>query len=156
MQGDQVLVEVEPPKADGRRIRAASFAFWSAATPPSSAYFTTPTRSRHRQNVVVPFDERMTQPILIPPGQKFLQTSLVTIRPVPPSIRIRRRGSGMGRNSRIACSAAKQTLVLNLKVSRGLVVDVEITSWPTPTRPPIGRVIEVLGDRRTTSASTWK
>jgi ribonuclease R len=27
----------------------------------------------------------------------------------------------------------------------GLVVDVEITSWPTPTRPPIGKVIEVLG-----------
>jgi ribonuclease R len=26
-----------------------------------------------------------------------------------------------------------------------MVVDVEITSWPTPTRPPIGRVIEVLG-----------
>ena len=26
------------------------------------------------------------------------------------------------------------------------MVDVEITSWPTPTRPPIGRVIEVLGD----------
>jgi ribonuclease R len=25
------------------------------------------------------------------------------------------------------------------------VVDVEITSWPTPTRPPIGRVIEILG-----------
>jgi ribonuclease R len=27
----------------------------------------------------------------------------------------------------------------------GLVVDVEITSWPTPTRPAVGRVIEVLG-----------
>jgi ribonuclease R len=27
----------------------------------------------------------------------------------------------------------------------GLVVDVEITSWPTPTRPPVGKVIEVLG-----------
>ena len=26
------------------------------------------------------------------------------------------------------------------------MVDVEITSWPTPTRPPVGRVIEVLGD----------
>ena len=25
-------------------------------------------------------------------------------------------------------------------------MDVEITSWPTPTRPPVGRVIEVLGD----------
>ena len=38
----------------------------------------------------------------------------------------------------------------------GLVVDVEITSWPTPTRPPVGRVIEVLGDRRTTSAWMWR
>jgi ribonuclease R len=27
----------------------------------------------------------------------------------------------------------------------GLTVDVEITAWPTPTRPPIGRVMEVLG-----------
>ncbi len=27
-----------------------------------------------------------------------------------------------------------------------LVVDVEITSWPTPTKSPYGRVIEVLGD----------
>ena len=27
----------------------------------------------------------------------------------------------------------------------GLVVDVEITSWPTPTKPPYGKVIEVLG-----------
>jgi ribonuclease R len=27
----------------------------------------------------------------------------------------------------------------------GLVVDVEITNWPTPTRAPAGRVIEVLG-----------
>ncbi len=27
----------------------------------------------------------------------------------------------------------------------GLIVDVEITSWPTPTKPPMGRVVEVLG-----------
>jgi ribonuclease R len=26
-----------------------------------------------------------------------------------------------------------------------MVVDVEITSWPTPTHPPVGRVIEILG-----------
>ena len=26
-----------------------------------------------------------------------------------------------------------------------LIVDVEITAWPTPTKPPIGRVVEVLG-----------
>ena len=47
----------------------------------------------------------------------------------------------------------RQNSVQNLKAGGperpehldGLVVDVEITSWPTPTRPPIGRVIEVLG-----------
>ncbi len=37
-----------------------------------------------------------------------------------------------------AAAAAHESL-------EGLVVDVEITSWPTPTRPPVGRVIEVLG-----------
>jgi ribonuclease R len=28
----------------------------------------------------------------------------------------------------------------------GLVVDVEVVSWPTPTKPAYGRVVEVLGD----------
>ena len=42
-----------------------------------------------------------------------------------------------------AAAAAESTTDLE-----GLVVDVEITSWPTPTRPPVGRVIEVLGRSR--------
>src|SRR6202041_3245200 len=75
---------------------------------------------------VVPFDERMTQPILIPFGQELA---------APAEAATPHRVLG----AEAAPSAPHDGL-------EGLVVDVEITSWPTPTRPPIGRVIEVLGD----------
>ena len=77
------------------------------------------------RNIVVPFDERMTQPILIPAGQE-LPAANETATP--------HRVLG----PEAPAAAAHDSL-------EGLVVDVEITSWPTPTRPPIGRVIEVLG-----------
>jgi ribonuclease R len=74
----------------------------------------------------VPFDERMTQPILIPDGQELPEAG----EPATPH-----RVLG----DKAASAAAHESL-------EGLVVDVEITNWPTPTRPPVGRVIEVLGD----------
>ena len=74
---------------------------------------------------VVPFDERMTQPILIPPGQEVPAASEAA---TPHRV--------------LGTEAAAAAVHDNLE---GLVVDVEITSWPTPTRPPVGRVIEVLG-----------
>jgi ribonuclease R len=74
---------------------------------------------------VVPFDERMTQPILIPPGQE-----------VPPAV------EGLTAHRVLGSGAA----VHALDDLEGLVVDVEITSWPTPTKSPSGRVIEVLGN----------
>ena len=46
---------------------------------------------------------------------------------------------------RTACWAKRPRQPPCTKDLEGLVVDVEITSWPTPTRPPVGRVIEVLG-----------
>ena len=71
MQGDQVLVEVDPPKADGRlqgRILRDS-----GAPQPHRRRHVSLRRSRSRlpANVVIPFDERMTQPILIPPGAEI-------------------------------------------------------------------------------------
>ncbi len=69
MQGDQVLVELEPPKADGRRIGRIA----RILEPPQ------PHRRRHLSlrkirapagPPVVPFDERMTQPILIRAGDE--------------------------------------------------------------------------------------
>jgi ribonuclease R len=68
----------------------------------------------------------MTQSILIPEGSEL-----------PPAKERATPHRVLG--SQAATTAAHESL-------EGLVVDVEITSWPTPTRPPVGRVIEVLGD----------
>jgi ribonuclease R len=125
MQGDQVLVEVEPPKADGRRM-GRIVRVLERRNPTVVGVFHYARSDRQLGHSVVPFDERMTQPILIPPGQEL---------PAPVEAVTPHRVLG----SEAAAAATHDNL-------EGLVVDVEITSWPTPTRPPIGRVIEVLGD----------
>jgi ribonuclease R len=125
MQGDQVLVEVEPPKADGRRMGRIVRVI-ERRNPTVVGVFHYARSDRQQGHSVVPFDERMTQPILIPPGLEVPEKA------------------GGGTAHRVLGAEAKtETIHDNLE---GLVVDVEITSWPTPTRPPIGRVIEVLGD----------
>jgi ribonuclease R len=139
MQGDQVLVEVEPPKAAGRRqgriVRVLErrnptvvgvFHYGVPSDRSSSLGWHYARSDRAQGHNVVPFDERMTQPILIPAGQELPATN-ETATP--------HRVLG----SEATASAAHDSL-------EGLVVDVEITNWPTPTRPPVGRVIEVLGD----------
>ena len=69
MQGDQVLVELEPPRADGRRLgRIARILERRNPTVVGTFHYARPGRSQ--TNVVVPFDERMTQPIVIPPGNE--------------------------------------------------------------------------------------
>ena len=125
MQSDQVLVEVEPPKADGRtQGRIVRVLERSNATVVGIFHYARSDRDQgHR---VIPFDERMNQHILIPPGKEL---------PHEAESSAAHRVLGM--------EAAKSEVYDDLE---GLVVDVEITSWPTPTRPPIGRVIEVLGD----------
>ncbi len=65
MQGDQVLVELEPPRADGRRSgRIARVVERRNATVVGTFHYARAGRYPH--NVVIPFDERMTQPIVIP------------------------------------------------------------------------------------------
>jgi ribonuclease R len=122
MQGDQVLVEVEPPKADGRRM-GRIVRVLERRNPTVVGIFHYARSDRAAGHTVVPFDERMTQFILIPEGQELPSASEATPHRV------------LGDETR---AAAHESL-------DGLVVDVEITSWPTPTRPPVGRVIEVLG-----------
>jgi ribonuclease R len=69
----------------------------------------------------------MTQHIMIPDGQ--LLPSASDQDPTPHRV--------------LGAKVAAHSNHDNLE---GLVVDVEITSWPTPFKPPVGRVIEVLGD----------
>ncbi len=127
MQGDQVLVDVGPPKADGR-LQGRILRILERRNPTVVGTFRYADPGRgYRQNVVIPFDERMTQPIVIPPGAEIPQASAAS---TPHRV--------LGRE---ALSAPKPESAER----DGLVVDVEITSWPTPTRPPTGRVIEILG-----------
>src|ERR1035441_7763668 len=81
MQGDQVLVEVEPPKADGRRQgRIARVIERRNPTVVGVFHYARSERESwgdrsssygFRGNRVVPFDERMTQQILIPDGEEL-------------------------------------------------------------------------------------
>ena len=123
MQGDQVLVELDPPKSDGR-MQGRVVRVLERRNPTVVGTFRYGRPDRDRNNVVIPFDDRMTQPILIPPGAEIPPTASTTPHRV------------LGRE---ATSSQKPESL------QGLVVDVEITSWPTPTRPPIGRIVEVLG-----------
>jgi ribonuclease R len=123
MQGDQVLVELAPPRADGRRLgRIARVLERRNATIVGTFHY---AKGRTQGNYVVPFDERMSQSILIPHGDEIPPQSDSTPHRV------------IGEEARKAAHEHD-----NLE---DLIVDVEITAWPTPTKPPIGRVLEVLG-----------
>jgi ribonuclease R len=123
MQGDQVLVELAPPRADGRRLgRIARVLERRNATIVGTFHY---AKGRTQGNYVVPFDERMSQSILIPHGDEIPPQSDATPHRV------------IGDEARKAAHEHD-----NLE---DLIVDVEITAWPTPTKPPIGRVLEVLG-----------
>jgi ribonuclease R len=124
MQGDQVLVELAPPRADGRRLGRIARVL-ERRNPTVVGIFHYARSGREMGHRVIPFDERMTQHILIPDGQEL-----------PPADKSATPHRVIGAE---AATHAHDSL-------EGLVVDVEITSWPTPTRPPVGRVIEVLGD----------
>jgi ribonuclease R len=179
MQGDQVLVEVEPPKADGRRM-GRIVRVLERRNPTVVGVFHYARSERAQGHSVVPFDERMTQPILIPFGQELppagegptahrvlgaeTAAAIAARRGSKQEEKNEERPSGAKAHDDIGASSARLKSCPDTEPSRtlpgssspsagpefadleGLVVDVEITSWPTPTRPAIGRVIEVLGD----------
>ncbi|MGB6743375.1 MAG: ribonuclease R, partial [Terracidiphilus sp.] len=131
MQGDQVLVELDPPKADGRR-QGRIARILERRNPTVVGIFHYARSDRAMGHHVVPFDERMTQHNLIPPGAE-----------IPPAHEASTPHRVLGAEARVTPKLESPEGTEGLE---GMVVDVEITSWPTPTRPPIGRVIEVLGD----------
>lgn len=127
MQGDQVLIELDPPRGDGRQAGRVTRVI-ERRNPTVAGIFHLARSDRAQGHSVVPFDDRMTQTILIPFGWELPAGGETTS---PHRV--------LGRE---ALAARKPGSAEHLE---GLAVDVEITSWPTPTRPAIGRVIEVLG-----------
>jgi ribonuclease R len=75
-------------------------------------------------NHVTPYDARLTQPIVVPPGDEL-----------PPGWREKAAAHGSGHGRRRAA----------LPELDGAVVDVELTRFPQGGVPPAGRVVEILG-----------
>jgi ribonuclease R len=146
MQGDQVLVDVDPPKSDGRRSgRIVRILERRNPTVVGTFHYADPARG-YRQNVVIAFDERMTQPIVIPPGAEIpAPCPILSESAAADQERVGKHNTPhrvLGSEARSFPKPESPDRPLSID---GLVVDVEITSWPTPTRPPIGSVIEILG-----------
>ena len=141
MHGDQVLVEVTNVRPDGR-------AEGRIIRPLQRAHATVVGIFHYgsRQNYVVPIDAKISQQIVIPQGMEMPEES--------PQV----AGRALHEDSSRATYDGRRTTkskhrVLGEEAARrggwtdleNLVVDVEITDWPTASQNPRGRVIEILG-----------
>ena len=134
MHGDQVLVELGRRKDDGRS-EGRILRVLTRANPTVVGTFH--TGSRH--NSVTPIDEKVTKEIIIPRGMEW----------PPAQVRQQTKGPQAGHGAQMEQSRDR---VLGKEAQRrqwdsleGLVVDAEITSWPSPADQPRGRVVEILG-----------
>ncbi|HZW94157.1 MAG TPA: VacB/RNase II family 3'-5' exoribonuclease [Candidatus Eremiobacteraceae bacterium] len=141
MHGDRVLVDVSAVRSDGR-------AEGRIVRPVMRAHPTVVGIFHHgsRFNSVKPIDSKITMDIVIPAGAEYPETSVSPVPSVVKTLEPQRAQSTQRR-------AASVDRVLGDEAARrvewgdleGVVVDVEITDWPTPTTNPRGRVIEILG-----------
>ena len=134
MHGDRVLVEITAIRPDGR-------AEGRIVRPLRRAHSTVVGLFHYgnRHNYVTPIDQKISQEIVIPPGLELPE-----------------KGSDDGTSSgkedkrkktkksvhRVFGEEARRTRPDDLE---NVVVDVEITDWPTATQNPRGRVVEILG-----------
>ena len=90
-----------------------------------------------RHNYVKPIDSKITQEIVIPHGWRILRQ-----RKAEADTDETERRDKKSVDRVLGDEAARHSELDDLE---GIVVDVEITDWPTPTQNPRGRVFEILG-----------
>jgi ribonuclease R len=141
MHGDQVLVEVtnvrDGGRAEGRVIRSLN-----RAHPTVVGLF----HYGSRHNYVTPMDQKISQEIVIPHGLEYPEQN-------DPSVTSVAKAGQPQRTPRTQRGKAFVHRVLGDEAARrkdwsdleNVVVDVEITDWPTATQNPRGRVVEILG-----------
>jgi ribonuclease R len=137
MHGDRVLVEVSAVRTDGR-AEGRILRSLSRAHPTVVGVF----HYGPRHNYVKPIDEKVTQEIVIPRGMENPQPSVppvVKTAPTQPTNSKKKKSQDRVIGHEAAIHADWQDL-------EGVVVDVEITDWPSATQNPRGRVIEILGE----------
>jgi len=130
MHGDQVLVDIVATRPDGRAEgRIVRSVVRSHPTVVGIFHY----GSRH--NYVKPIDSKITQEIVIPPGAEIPEAKEAGETPA-----LRKGKKSVDRV--LGEEAARRAEWDDLE---GVVVDVEITDWPTPTQNPRGRVFEIIG-----------
>ncbi|MGD0568116.1 MAG: VacB/RNase II family 3'-5' exoribonuclease [Candidatus Sulfotelmatobacter sp.] len=129
MHGDRVLVDITAVRPDGRAegriVRPVV-----RAHPTVVGIFHYGTR----HNSVKPIDSKITMDIVIPAGMEYPEA--IAKASAAPAQRKKSVDRVLGDE------AARRSEWNDLE---DVVVDVEITDWPTPTQNPRGRVIEILG-----------
>jgi len=138
MHGDRVLVDITAVRPDGR-------AEGRIVRPVVRAHPTVVGIFHYgsRHNSVKPIDSKITMDIVIPAGAE-----IPDVRVAPPS-----SGAVNPAGEKPAPRKKSVDRVLGDEAAlreewddlEGVVVDVEITEWPTPSQNPKGRVIEILG-----------
>jgi ribonuclease R len=144
MHGDRVLVEVGTIRPDGR-------AEGRIIRPVNRAHQTVVGKFHYggRYNYVTPMDEKVSQEIVIPEGMEYRSESSVVSVVNPrfsessePLVVKPRKKSAKESRHRVLGDEARRKAWDDLE---NVVVDVEITDWPTATQNPRGRVVEILG-----------
>jgi ribonuclease R len=137
MHGDRVLVEVSAVRPDGR-AEGRIIRSLARAHPTVVGIF----HYGHRHNYVKPIDEKVTQEIVIPPGMENPQSPAIS---PPPAVKTSSDQSPQPQRKKSPDRVLGTEVHINWQDLEGVVVDVEITEWPSATQNPRGRVIEILG-----------
>ena len=143
MHSDLVLVDIAQVRPDGR-AEGRIVRTINRAHPTVVGIF----HYGSRRNYVTPIDTRITQEVVIPEGQERPESSVSPVSSVVKDFedspqrtqRSQRKTKSVDRV--LGEEAARHDDWTNLE---GVVVDVEITDWPSATQNPRGKVIEILG-----------
>jgi ribonuclease R len=125
MHGDRVEARIERRRRDGR-AEGRIVRVTKRAHPTVVGLF----RYGDRGNAVIPFDTRLLQEIIIPPGEELPRE-------------VRKHGSGKPHGAGRASPADERRQ--QAAALQGAVVNVELTRYPRGGVQPAGRVLEVLG-----------
>jgi ribonuclease R len=131
MHGDRVLVDITAVRPDGR-------AEGRIVRPVVRAHPTVVGIFHYgsRFNSVKPIDSKITMDVVIPPGAEHPETKTAE------DVENQKKKDKRSVDRVLGEEAARRSAWDDLE---GVVVDVEITDWPTATQNPRGRVIEILG-----------
>ncbi len=131
MHGDRVLVEIASIRPDGRAEGHIVRSLFRAHRTVVGVF-----HHGNRQNYVTPIDQKISQEIVIPPGME---------RPKPETTEDTEEPKKKNKKSVDRVLGEEVARASTWDDLENVVVDVEITDWPTATQNPRGRVVEIIG-----------